>query len=76
MSVRHSAHNCAGWNGLPSLCLTDHFDPTLAEARGANWSWFMTWHTSWVIEDNTPEHLNAAYNHGFAITMDDLASLR
>ena len=30
-------------------------------ADGAPWSWFMNWHTKYLIEDNGPERLKAVY---------------
>lgn len=51
-------------------------NPTLARERGATWSWFMTWHTDWLTERNTPEHLQAVYDDDFVITLDELPRFR
>jgi glycosyl hydrolase family 26 len=51
-------------------------DPALALQQGATWSWFMTWHTDWLTEENTPEHLRAVYEDDFVVTLDELPSLR
>lgn len=50
--------------------------PALAQEQGATWSWFMTWHTTWLTDENTPEHLRAVYSDDFVITLDELPSLR
>jgi hypothetical protein len=51
-------------------------NPTLAREQGATWSWFMTWHTDYLTDANTPEHLRAVYADDFVITLDELPSLR
>ena len=50
--------------------------PALARAEGATWSWFMTWHTTWLTEENTPAHLQAVYADDYVITLDELPDLR
>lgn len=52
-------------------------DPDKVVKDGANWSYFMTWHTTFVTDgkSNTPETLNKAYNHEHYITRDKLPSL-
>ena len=51
-------------------------DPTLAREQGATWSWFMTWHTSWLTDLNTAQHLQNVYDNDFVLTLDELPSLR
>jgi hypothetical protein len=51
-------------------------NPALAREQGATWSWFMTWHTDWLTQDNSVEHLQQAYADDFVITLDELPSLR
>jgi Glycosyl hydrolase family 26 len=51
-------------------------NPGMAQQQGANWSWFMTWHTNWLTARNTVEHLNAVYDHDFVITLDEVPDLR
>lgn len=43
---------------------------------GAKWSWFLTWHTIHIKEQNTPEHLKYVYNHDYVITLDQLPNLK
>jgi mannan endo-1,4-beta-mannosidase len=52
-------------------------DPALVAAEGANWSFFMTWHTSFVTDGiaNTSTTLSQAYNHERYITRDELPNL-
>ncbi len=51
-------------------------DPTLAREQGATWSWFMTWHTSWLTDLSTAQHLQDVYDNDFVLTLDELPSLR
>ncbi|MBR6380777.1 MAG: hypothetical protein IKS07_03760 [Lachnospiraceae bacterium] len=41
------------------------------EADGADWLWFMTWHTNYLT-DNDPENLKAVYNSERVITLDEV----
>lgn len=41
-------------------------------AEKAWWSWFMTWHTIHIREQNTPEELRAIYHHDYVVTLDKL----
>jgi mannan endo-1,4-beta-mannosidase len=52
-------------------------DPDKVVNDGANWSYFMTWHTSFVTDgkSNTPDSLNKVYNHEHYITKDELPNL-
>jgi mannan endo-1,4-beta-mannosidase len=36
------------------------------------WSWFMTWHTIHIMEQNSPEYVKSIYNHEYVITLDKL----
>lgn len=49
-------------------------NPTVEELTdsGAKWTWFMTWHTSYLTKYNTPEELNDLYNSDYCITLDEL----
>lgn len=51
-------------------------DPALAKAQGATWSWFMTWHTDWLTDENTAQHVQDVYANDFVLTLDELPSLR
>ncbi|MES2825792.1 MAG: glycosyl hydrolase [Pseudomonadota bacterium] len=52
-------------------------DPDSVMADAANWSYFMTWHTSFLTDGiaNTTTTLNKAFNHEHYITRDELPSL-
>lgn len=47
-------------------------NPTAQELATTPWAWFMTWHTTSLTQDNTPEGLNALYNSEQVITRDEL----
>jgi mannan endo-1,4-beta-mannosidase len=51
-------------------------DPDAMAADGAKWAWFLTWHTTYIMEQNTPEYLKMVYNHDYVITRDELADFR
>lgn len=50
-------------------------DPEQLQQEKTNWSWFMTWHTIHIKEQNTREYLNYVYNHDYVITLDKLPKL-
>lgn len=52
-------------------------DPDKVTTDGANWSYFMTWHTSFVTDgvSNSVDSLNKAYNSERYITRDELPNL-
>lgn len=47
-------------------------NPTAGELSTTPWAWFMTWHTSFVTESNSPEALYALYNDQRVITREAL----
>lgn len=47
-------------------------NPTAQELTETPWLWFMTWHTEYLTDTNTPEQLNALYNAENVITLDEL----
>lgn len=47
-------------------------DPAAVLRDGANWSWFNTWHTTWLTNNNSQSWLNYIYNHDHYITLDEL----
>ncbi len=49
-------------------------DMNKLERWGTDWSYFMTWHSEFLMEDkwNTKENLIKAYNSDYAITLDEL----
>ncbi len=48
--------------------------PTVAELKNSHtdWVWFLTWHTNYITDENTPDSLNAIYNDEYVITLDEL----
>jgi len=51
-------------------------DPDALVADSTPWSYFMTWHTSYIKQQNTPESLKKIYNHPYVITLDKLPNLK
>jgi hypothetical protein len=51
-------------------------DPDKLIADGAKWVWFLTWHTSFVKEQNSVSHLKKVYQHQYVITLDELPDFR
>lgn len=49
-------------------------NPTAEELQTTPWTWFMTWHTDYITNQNDPEALAALYNHEYVITKDELPS--
>ena len=49
--------------------------PSSAQLREVPWVWFMTWHTTWLTQDNWSERLNDVYNSDYVITLDELPKL-
>lgn len=47
-------------------------NPTAQELATTPWAWFMTWHTSFVTEGNTPDALRELYNSPQVITLEGL----
>ncbi len=49
-------------------------DPQKMLEDGANWLWFMTWHTSFIDSNaiNTQSYLNTVYNHEHLLTLDEI----
>lgn len=50
-------------------------EPGLLKSRNIQWSWFLTWHTIHIHEQNSPEYLNYVYNHPYVINLKDLPRL-
>ena len=46
--------------------------PTAEQFQEVKWAYFMTWHTTWLTDDNTEEALIALYNDPYVITLEDL----
>lgn len=47
-------------------------NPTAEQLATTPWAWFMTWHTSFITDENSPENLSALYNSEYVITLDEL----
>ncbi len=49
-------------------------DPEKMKSDGANWLWFMTWHTSFIDSDpiNTASYLKQVYNTEHLLSLDEL----
>ncbi len=68
--------NTAGIANKP-VCLHENGpipDPDKMASDGADWLWFMTWHTSFVDNHdiNTAEYLNHVYNSEHVLTLDEI----
>ncbi len=52
-------------------------DPDKMASDGANWLWFMTWHTSFVDNHdiNTTAYLNKVYNSDHVLTLDEIPDI-
>ncbi len=46
--------------------------PTVEQFQKTPWCSFMTWHTEYLIDQNTKEELHEIYNSDYAITLDEL----
>ena len=46
--------------------------PTVEQFEGVPWGYFMTWHTTYITEDNSASHINDIYNSSYVITLDEL----
>ncbi|MFT3952663.1 MAG: glycosyl hydrolase [Oscillospiraceae bacterium] len=51
-------------------------NPTVDQLKGTHWVWFMTWHTDFVTNKNTPDAFKALYNSDYVITKDELPDFR
>ena len=52
-------------------------DPAVLQSSGTKWSWFNTWHTSFLVDgkSNTTAVLKQYYNSSYVITKDELPNL-
>ena len=51
--------------------------PTVSELEkaGADWVWFMTWHTEYITDKNDTDELKEIYNSDYVITLDELPKI-
>ncbi len=47
-------------------------NPTAEALQQTPWLWFMTWHTEYLTENNTPEAIKQLYNSDYMITLEEL----
>ncbi len=47
-------------------------EPGLLKAKGIDWSWFLTWHTIHIHEQNSADYVNYVYNHPYVTTLESL----
>lgn len=47
-------------------------DPKLLQEKKVWWSWFMTWHTIHIKEQNSKEYLKQVYDHEYVVTLEQL----
>lgn len=52
--------------------------PTVQQLKdaGADWVWFMTWHTEHITDHNDTDDLKAIYNDDYVITLDELPDFK
>lgn len=46
-------------------------NPTVKEIERTGYSWFMTWHTEYLVENNSAEQLKELYNSDKVISLDE-----
>ena len=51
-------------------------EPGLLRAKGVNWSWFLTWHTVHIHEQNSADYISYVFNHPYVVTLDRLEEAR
>ena len=49
--------------------------PTVEQFQGVPWAYFLTWHTNYITDENTTQHLSEVYNSDYVITLDELPDL-
>ncbi len=51
-------------------------NPTVEELQEVNWTYFMTWHTDYIVLKNDADALKTLYNSDYVITKDELPSFK
>ena len=51
-------------------------DPDALMADSTKWTWFLTWHTSYIKRQNTVDDLKKIYNHSYVVTLDKLPNFK
>ncbi len=49
--------------------------PKVEQLEDVPWGYFMTWHTTYITNDNSAAHLNDIYNSEYVITLDELPDI-
>ena len=49
--------------------------PEQLRKDSTDWVWFMTWHTSYITDNNDVDDLKAIYNDDYVITLDELPKI-
>lgn len=50
-------------------------NPTVDQLKKAPYCWFMTWHTEYLTDNNSPEELKALYDSETVITLDEIGDI-
>ena len=50
-------------------------NPTVEQLKKAPYCWFMTWHTQYLTDNNSPEELKELYGSEFVITLDEIGDI-
>lgn len=54
------------------LCLHECGEnPTVKDLKLSPWNYFMTWHTEYLTDTNSPEEIKALYESDFVVTMEE-----
>ncbi len=51
-------------------------NPKELQKEEVDWTWFMTWHTAFIKEENIPSYLDYVYDSDYVITLDELPDLK
>ena len=55
------------------LCLHECGDnPTVIDLKKSPWSFFMTWHTEYLTDTNSPQELAELYNSDILLTLEEV----
>ncbi len=68
----YDAVNEVNNNKKPMVMHENGYLPTAEEFEEVPWVWFMTWHTNYLVDENTTDALNALYNSDYVLTLDDI----
>ena len=65
-------------DGMPIVFHECGTIPTESELKAddTGWTFFMTWHTNYITDENTKASINEIYNSDYFITLDELPSFK